>query len=112
MNFCIMYVKYTAFIFAATSLHDFSVLVGNNIADPTSPDLAAYQLCATYSGIAPAGAVDVPCSAPAIGNFLAVQIVGANETLQMCEVVVYTDIGMMLDDHYSHHYLYVLLHLL
>ena len=72
--------------------------MGLSTADPSAPDLSAFSLCATHGGDAPVGAVEVTCTSPVSGRYLAVRIVGSSEALVLCEVDVYQGIGELYDD--------------
>ena len=83
-------------IISAGNLHDFKVFIGSVFSQGNFVS-NGYSLCGQKAGQAGAGEwVSITCSTTMAGQYVALQISGASETLAFCEIAVYTTLGEML----------------
>jgi hypothetical protein len=70
-------------------LQDLEIRVGNS-----STDLQRNPLCAWYPGTLDEGTTkEFTCARPLIGQFVAIQLVGVEGSLSLCEVEVFSNDG-------------------
>ena len=80
-------------IISAGNLHDFNIFIGSVFTRGNFVS-SGYSLCGQKTGQAGAGEwVVITCSSVIGGQYVALQIPGASETLAFCEIAVYMTLG-------------------
>ena len=72
--------------------HDATIGVTNTTVTDTPPAPANVDQCAFFAGPGTDGQIiDIECSTPVVGRYLAIMIPGQSETLHICAVEVFVE---------------------
>ena len=87
--------------FVGNELRDLDIKVGNTLAITGSTiDTSSFALCASYAGPSTDGAIEtVPCDSSVKGSALVIEKTDSTFQLTLCEVQVYTRIGIIFISH-------------
>ena len=81
--------NYIFLFFPADTLQDFEIYIGSASADGNFPS-NGYKLCKKFPGSVTSGdAIKINCTSVTTGRFVAIQMLGTNKVLTLCEVDVF-----------------------